>query len=421
LFETAVRIGERPQVIFRNELLHLTDPHSRPPMQPQTLLRTSILAVGLAVCSSAQSRLIGIDTSGSNVYDIDPATGARTLVGPIVGASSTIGALAYDDTSGVLYVSSTGNDSLYTLDLATLTTTLVGPYNIGATVVMHGLEDVPATGKLYGKSSSLAGAGDFFEIDKVTGQATPISALGFGGFGSLSYVNGTMYAADTVGDNLHTVDLTTGVATLVGPFGLAGAIGIGLANSAATGLLATDNTSDSLYRINLMTGAATLIGAQGAGNIISLEFVPGGPVGTPYCQAAAVPNTTGLRGRLEGSGSATVAANDLVLNASDLPANQFGFFLTSQVQGFVPNPGGSQGNLCLAGTIGRYVGAGQIQNAGAAGAISLALDLTQTPAGPVFVSIAAGETWNFQAWFRDIGPSGQPWSNFTNGLNVVFN
>ncbi len=36
----------------------------------------------------------------------------------------------------------------------------------------------------------------------------------------------------------------------------------------------------------------------------------------------------------------------------------------STVGGFVASPNGSQGNLCLAGSIGRYVGAGQIQNSG---------------------------------------------------------
>jgi len=39
----------------------------------------------------------------------------------------------------------------------------------------------------------------------------------------------------------------------------------------------------------------------------------------------------------------------------------------------------------------------------------------------VFVSIAAGETWNFQAWFRDIGPLGQPQSNFSDGRSIAFN
>jgi len=146
----------------------------------------------------------------------------------------------------------------------------------------------------------------------------------------------------------------------------------------------------------------------------------GGSLGSSYCGPAVV-NTTGNSAVLTATGSLTAANNNVTLTASDVPANQFGFFLTSMTQGNIPNPGGSNGVLCLGGTIGRYVGSGQIQNSGAGGTFRLALNLTQTPAGPVFVSIAAGQTWNFQAWFRDIGPMGQPQSNFTDGRTLMFN
>jgi len=142
-------------------------------------------------------------------------------------------------------------------------------------------------------------------------------------------------------------------------------------------------------------------------------------IGMNYCPA--VVNTTGAAGSLSARGSTVAAANNLTLTASQMPQNVFGFFLAGQNQGLIQNPGGSQGNLCLSGTIGRYVAPGQIMNAGANGSFALALNLTQTPAGSVFVSVTAGQTWNFQAWFRDIGPAGQPWSNFTDGLTLTFN
>ncbi len=53
------------------------------------------------------------------------------------------------------------------------------------------------------------------------------------------------------------------------------------------------------------------------------------------------------------SPSYVVANNDLTLAASQLPNSSFGFFLTSRSQGFVMGPGGSQGNLCVGGAIGR--------------------------------------------------------------------
>ena len=141
-------------------------------------------------------------------------------------------------------------------------------------------------------------------------------------------------------------------------------------------------------------------------------------VGTNYCGPAAL-NSTGASATLSASGSSVVSSNDMVLEAMEIPRNSFGFFITSQMQGFVMNPGGSEGNLCLGGSVGRYVGAGQIQNAGSAGVFSLAIDLTMHPTPGGLVSVAPGETWNFQAWFRD-SVGGMATSNFTDGLEVAF-
>ncbi len=147
-----------------------------------------------------------------------------------------------------------------------------------------------------------------------------------------------------------------------------------------------------------------------------IEWSPGN-VGTNYC--AANTNSTGATGVMSAGGSPVISLNNLTLTAGDLPNTSFGFFLTSLGQGFVANPGGSQGNLCLGGAIGRYVGPGQIQNTGMTGEISLLIDVTQvpTPNGPV--AAIPGETWNFQAWHRD-AVAGSATSNFTDGLSVLF-
>ncbi|MEM9379287.1 MAG: lectin-like protein [Planctomycetota bacterium] len=142
-----------------------------------------------------------------------------------------------------------------------------------------------------------------------------------------------------------------------------------------------------------------------------------GAPGTNYCMAN--PNSTGNTGVMSAMGSVSVADNDFTLVGSDLPNSSFGFFLASRMQGMVANPGGSEGNLCIGGAIGRYVGPGQIQNTGNTGEISLAIDLTQIPTPAGFVAAAPGETWNFQAWHRDNSGMG-PSSNFTDGLSVAF-
>ncbi|MEZ6014856.1 MAG: hypothetical protein R3F49_07080 [Planctomycetota bacterium] len=152
----------------------------------------------------------------------------------------------------------------------------------------------------------------------------------------------------------------------------------------------------------------------------ALEAVANGVspgLGSNYCAANA--NSTGATATMSAAGSSAVVDNDLTLTAAALPNNAFGFFLTSQTQGAIANPGGSQGVLCLGGSIGRYVGAGQIQNSGAVGEISLVIDLTQFPTPTGFVSVLPGQSWNFTAWYRDV-VGGSATSNFANGLEITF-
>jgi hypothetical protein len=144
----------------------------------------------------------------------------------------------------------------------------------------------------------------------------------------------------------------------------------------------------------------------------ALDIVCNVGPGTNYCFAN--PNSSGGAASISASGSDVVADQDLTLIASQLPVMQFGYFLTSQTQGLIFNPGGSQGNLCLGGSILRY---GKfILNSGGAGTFNLALDLNNLPSGQG--AVQPGETWNYTAWFRDNNPTAT--SNFTDGLSIQF-
>ena len=154
------------------------------------------------------------------------------------------------------------------------------------------------------------------------------------------------------------------------------------------------------------------------GNVALLDC-DSSPNNTTFFCDPVVANSTGMPSAISAQGSNVVADNDLVVTATQLPRFTFGFFITSQMQGFVANPGGSAGNLCLAGSIGRYVGPGQVQNSGATGSIALDIDLGQVPQPNGAVAVAAGESWNFQLWHRDSAPSG-PTSNFSGGVSILF-
>ena len=137
-------------------------------------------------------------------------------------------------------------------------------------------------------------------------------------------------------------------------------------------------------------------------------------VGTNYCGPANI-HSGGTAGVMSGWGSAQVAQNNLSVTASSLPPGEFGYFITSQTQGFRPFPGSSQGNLCLGGKIGRFVK--QLSGTGSGGTVTVALDLTAFPMSRQ-VPVQPGETWNFQFWFTDTNPTAT--SNFTDGLSVLF-
>lgn len=112
------------------------------------------------------------------------------------------------------------------------------------------------------------------------------------------------------------------------------------------------------------------------------------------------------------------AANTLGLTVTGLPAGSIGYVLTSRQPGFASLPGGSSGNLCLAGAIGRYVGA-NARVASAAGAFTVTADLSALPQPLGPAAVQPGETWYFQCWHRDQSPTG-PTSNFTASLAASF-
>jgi hypothetical protein len=123
-------------------------------------------------------------------------------------------------------------------------------------------------------------------------------------------------------------------------------------------------------------------------------------------------NSSGQGALLAGSGSASVAADDLALVATQLPAMNFGaIHMGSQpVNGFLGTPFGD-GLLCVGGTTKRF----PVGSTGSAGFLVLT-----GPAGKSSGLITPGSTWNFQAWFRDpAGPCGEG-LNLSNALSVTF-
>ena len=134
-----------------------------------------------------------------------------------------------------------------------------------------------------------------------------------------------------------------------------------------------------------------------------------------FCSSPA--NSTGESAAITAIGSSAIALNRLDLRCASLPRFVFGYIILSRTQGFTANPAGSQGNLCVSGSVGRFVGPGEVQNSGGSGAIQLTVDLLSLPQPATPVAAQAGETWNFQAWYRDSNPLVT--SNFTDGVSIT--
>jgi len=153
-------------------------------------------------------------------------------------------------------------------------------------------------------------------------------------------------------------------------------------------------------------------------DVVSLApGIAGIPIGTNYC--ITNPNSTGNSGRIDAYGTPIIASNNVTLTATQLPNNAFLYFITSTSQAQINNPGGSLGNLCITGAIGRYTGPGQIQNTGGTGSASLVLNLTQIPHPSLGLISAVPGPRHFQAWHRD-SVGGAAVSNFTDALSVTF-
>lgn len=342
------------------------------------------------------------DDDAAQVYYIGYAAELRTAsYGAPGGGTTLLGSTTYQGVSrsftglgahnGVLYgTHNSGVEGLYAIDLVTLATTLVHTYS-NQEIALEGMDFDPATALLWGANDGAA----YTDPQGATGRGVMI------------------------------VDVTQPIVTeaLLYPYPVGENDYDGLAFDPAGRVYLIEDEPAPLANLDATTGAydpsppanaSTIVGIYSAGT-----FTTGAPVGvgTNYCAAAV--NSTGASARMAATGSAVAASNAVTLTASRLPNHAFGFFLTSRSQGFVQNPGGSQGNLCLSGAIGRFVGPGQIKNSGASGAIDLGLDLTRMPTPTGFVAVAPGDTWNFTAWYRDVA-GGVATSNFADGLSVTF-
>jgi len=178
-------------------------------------------------------------------------------------------------------------------------------------------------------------------------------------------------------------------------------------------------TSASFLSFTATAGTTYLIqvgGFSGASGDGVIDVTEG--VGSIVCAGNA--NSTGVGALLRACGSTLVSDNAVNLELTDLPLNQTVLFVNSRETILVANPGGSQGDLCIGSlALGRH--SNDVLDSGATGTASLTLDLANVPTNLGRTAVVAGETWYWQAWYRDVDGGGAPTSNLSSAVGVTFN
>ncbi len=257
-----------------------------------------VFAVGLApMARPAQAQPLYGATSQfgvcpSELYSIDPATGAATLIGPILGTASTpyclVSSMVFDKTNGVLYAIGARNDpetasgSLIAIDTATASATEIGETGIFGTDM-----SIRSDGTLYvhGGSEADLVPHSVFTVDKSTAAATFLGTTGASGGGNgLAFTPGDVLFHAS-GSSLNVINQTTGAATHVQDLAFPAPCSSGSRRISAMdyrpgtgtlyGVLNCDNASWHLVTINTTNGVVFEIG-QTADAIDALAFQPDG-------------------------------------------------------------------------------------------------------------------------------------------------
>ena len=128
------------------------------------------------------------------------------------------------------------------------------------------------------------------------------------------------------------------------------------------------------------------------------------------------PNSLGLTAALQMTGSQRASDDDLILRANGIPVGSFGYFVVGDSLVDMPT---AAGRLCVGGNIGRYVGPGEVQAASEFTAIEINASIQPIPGNPPTFA-ATGQTFYFQAWYRDVDDMGMPTSRLSVGRSVTF-
>lgn len=201
------------------------------------------------LASGPNNNLLTMSFDG-NLASINPATGAVSVVGPtgfgdcsgLVVATLSNCQLSFGQALGKYYATDF-NNNLYTLDPLAGHATLVGKTGIPALTFLPGIPAADGSISFYNENLFEAGGklyanfdtGHFqppadpdsgpvftqltppalYQIDPITGLSTKVADTTFGQI-TIANINGTIYSFDGNDSTIRTLDVTTGITTVIG-------------------------------------------------------------------------------------------------------------------------------------------------------------------------------------------------------------
>lgn len=173
--------------------------------------------------------------------------------------------------ASVLFTVNESGDVLESYDTTTSTFTTIGP--LGVTFDFGGLAYNSSNGLLYGVDGR--GAQQLFTVDMNTGAATVIGTHGIVDLFGIAYdsVNNRMYGTQFArGSSLYEMNMATGAATLIGNMGT----GIGglTYDSANDRLLGVSDGAGTIFEIDRGTASTTVVANPGGNNDSGFTYDP---------------------------------------------------------------------------------------------------------------------------------------------------
>lgn len=234
----------------------------------------TIAVLGVGSSAAQAGPILYVSDSGGRLGTVDVATGATVVIGNMGVAMTDI---AFD-ASGHLF--GTDFDNLYSINPATAAISLIGPMGVSnANALVFGSD-----GTLYEAGNSST---DLRSVNTATGATTVLGNIGFSSGGDLAFNGGNLYLATS--SQLVRVGLSPVSGTLVGSFGFSNVFGLATGED---GVLYGISGHD-VFSVNTATGAGTYKTTYNAG---LLSDAYGSSFFKEAAPAVPEPTTLGLLG-----------------------------------------------------------------------------------------------------------------------------